>query len=162
MYWFMWFSSWLLLLFFTEFHPITLLAPEKVGFRLLCIWMKSWCTWLVFSNCFDYTKCCLLLCPLGWYLKSCFCYFAGNSQRKTQFKNSSELFVRVDGLRPYTKYEFSVMTIKGERVSYYSLTARNTTFEDGKLLLHVCYIVYLNRAKLKASHNAMFYNSLAY
>lgn len=60
----------------------------------------------------------------------------GSVQRKTQYVNTTELFVNVDGLRPYTKYEFSVMITKGNRVSLYSLTARNTTYEAGEL---TCY-----------------------
>ena len=59
-------------------------------------------------------------------------------QRKTLYANTTDLFVTIDGLRPYTKYEFSVMIRKGGRSSIYSLTARNTTFEAGKPLSLAC------------------------
>ena len=40
--------------------------------------------------------------------------------------------VRLDNLRPYTEYEFSVMLTKGSKSSQYSLSIRNTTQEDGR------------------------------
>lgn len=59
----------------------------------------------------------------------------GYAQRKTQYKTTTDLYMRVDGLRPYTKYEFSVMINKDNRNSIYSLATRNRTLEDSKLCI---------------------------
>ena len=58
--------------------------------------------------------------------------FTGTSHRRTQYSNTTELMVRLDNLRPYTEYEFSVMLTKGSKSSQYSLSIRNTTQEDGR------------------------------
>lgn len=49
--------------------------------------------------------------------------------RKAKMVNSTELSYIVDGLRPFTKYEFAVKVVKGTRESVFSLYQRNTTFE---------------------------------
>ena len=59
-------------------------------------------------------------------------YSTGTSHRRTQYSNTTELMVRLDNLRPYTEYEFSVMLTKGSKSSQYSLSIRNTTQEDGR------------------------------
>ncbi|XP_067941515.1 neogenin-like isoform X2 [Watersipora subatra] len=51
------------------------------------------------------------------------------AQRKTEYRNTTERFMSLNGLLPYTKYGFSVMIRKGSRTSFYSLTARNMTLE---------------------------------
>ena len=68
-----------------------------------------------------------------WYfLNPPFLYSTGTSHRRTQYSNTTELMVRLDNLRPYTEYEFSVMLTKGSKSSQYSLSIRNTTQEDGR------------------------------
>ena len=49
-----------------------------------------------------------------------------------QYINSSELYVLIDYLYPYTEYEFQVRVTKGQRQSEWSMVAYNTTLEDGK------------------------------
>ncbi|KAJ8311643.1 hypothetical protein KUTeg_010998 [Tegillarca granosa] len=53
----------------------------------------------------------------------------GNNNRKFRYSNSSDLNAHIDGLKPYTKYEFSVKVIKGRRQSTWSLSVINTTQE---------------------------------
>ena len=61
--------------------------------------------------------------------------------------------MRVDGLRAYTKYEFSVMITKGHRMSIYSLAARNTTLEASKCsvraIITLCQIIVLPQISLR-------------
>ena len=45
----------------------------------------------------------------------------------------------MDDLKPNTEYEFSVKVTKGRRVSTWSMSVLNSTFEDGKILKHGTY-----------------------
>ena len=57
--------------------------------------------------------------------------------------------VRLDNLRPYTEYEFSVMLTKGSKSSQYSLSIRNTTQEDGRFDTYLyCFFIVLMEALL--------------
>ncbi|CAL1539674.1 unnamed protein product, partial [Lymnaea stagnalis] len=48
---------------------------------------------------------------------------------KFRFINSTDLNYHIEGLRPYTEYEFMVKVIKGRRESDYSMTVTNKTEE---------------------------------
>ncbi len=48
---------------------------------------------------------------------------------KHQYRNSSDLNVMLDDLRPDTEYEFTVKVVKGRRQSRWSLVAMNRTQE---------------------------------
>ena len=56
------------------------------------------------------------------------------TNHRHQYANSTGLNCHIDGLKPYTKYEFSVKVIKGRRQSTWSMSVLNTTEEAGKII----------------------------
>lgn len=50
---------------------------------------------------------------------------------KIRTLNSAETSYTVEGLKPYTLYEFTVKVTKGNKESSWSMTAINTTFVAG-------------------------------
>ncbi|XP_067939382.1 neogenin-like isoform X2 [Watersipora subatra] len=54
----------------------------------------------------------------------------GSLQRRPEYLNTTGLIATVEGLRPYTEYDFSVMLTRDDKTSRYSFSVRERTLED--------------------------------